>query len=103
MFDDSWERNQTCTAFSTGYPRPMRAGGARRRNQRRLPLRQICLFVLAVLSFKVFLVFELGGAAYGAKMAALAEGNMLERFAGRAMALDPVSEWIVEGVRYGTW
>ncbi len=67
------------------------------------PMRQVLLFMLAVFSFKIFLFLDLGGATYGAKMVVLSEGTMLERVAARAMVMDPVSEWIIDGVRFGTW
>lgn len=69
---------------------------ARRRNVRRrsLPLRQAVLFLLAVVSFKIFLMLHLGQATYGHKMATLAEGSAVERVAARAMVLDPLSHWV---------
>lgn len=77
---------------------------ARRRNHRRqLPLRQIAYFLIAVVSFKVFLFFDMGAGAYGAKTKALLAGNSLEKLAGHAMQLDPVSLWFVNGVRFGRW
>lgn len=75
----------------------------RRRIRRALPIRQILLFLLAVVSFKVFLFLNLGGATYGAKMAELAEGALIERVAARAMAMDPVSNYLVRGFTHGTW
>ena len=74
---------------------------ARRRKHRRgLPLGHIALFALAVVAFKIFLVVQLGSATYGARMTALAEGGMLERVAAKVMILDPVSQWIVDEIRY---
>ncbi len=73
---------------------------ARRRKRRRgFPVGQIVLFAVFVLAFKVFLVVQMGPAAYGAKMNALAEGGTMERLAARAMVLDPVSELVVEELR----
>ncbi|MCP3972810.1 MAG: hypothetical protein GY717_21330 [Rhodobacteraceae bacterium] len=77
---------------------------ARIRPQRReWPLRHLLLFVLAVMSFKIFLYFDMGAAAYGAKIEELAQGGLTDRLAARAMVLDPVSEWFVGGVRFGRW
>lgn len=77
---------------------------ARRRPRRReWPVRQVVLFLVAVLSFKIFLFFDMGGGAYGAKVEELGRGNGFERIAARAMALDPVSRWLVDGLRYGRW
>lgn len=107
MFDDNWSRNQSYAGWRVGAPGAMNKPGIantmRRQARRRIPVRQILLFILAVVSFKIFLFLELGGATYGAKMVALSEGNMLEQIAGRAMALDPVSKWVVDGVRFGSW
>jgi hypothetical protein len=74
-----------------------------RRHRRSLPVRQILLFLLAVISFKVFLFLNLGGAAYGAKVTELSEGILIERVAGYGMALDPVSKYLVNGFYYGSW
>lgn len=77
---------------------------ARRRTQRRqLPLRQIALFLVAVLSFKIFLFLDMGGSAYGAKIEDLSQGAAWERLAARAMVLDPVSKWLIDGMRFGRW
>lgn len=98
MFDDTWQRNQSFDAWGT-----IQTTGRRRRARGRIPVRQVLLFALAVFSFKIFLFHDLGGSAYGAKMIALSEGNSLERIAASAMAMDPVSEWIVNGIRFGSW
>lgn len=77
---------------------------ARRKTKRReWPIRHLFLFLVAVLSFKIFLFFDMGGAAYGAKIEELSQGAMWEQVAARAMVLDPASKWFVDGLRYGRW
>ncbi len=77
---------------------------ARRKSKRReWPIREIALFALAVVSFKIFLFFEMGAAAYGAKIAEFGAGGPVEQALGWAMTLDPVSTWIVDGIRFGHW
>lgn len=74
---------------------------ARRRTHRRaFPLRQLALFGLAILAFKIFLYLDMGGAAYGAKVAELRAGEGIERLAGQAMALDPASKWLVTQLQF---
>lgn len=75
----------------------------RRRSRRELPLRQVAYFLIAVVSFKIFLFFDMGAGAYGAKVDELMRGSTWERAAGYAMRLDPVSEWVVDGIRFGRW
>jgi len=75
----------------------------RRRRQRELPLRQVAYFLIAVVSFKIFLFFDMGAGAYGAKIDELMQGTKWERAAGWAMQLDPASQWVVDGVRFGRW
>lgn len=75
----------------------------RKRAELRLPLRQLCLAVLAVMSFKIFLFFEIGEAAYVHKMQELSQGITLERVAARLMPMDPLSVWIIDGIRFGAW
>ena len=55
------------------------------------------------LSDKIFLFLDMGPAAYGQKVADLSNGTLIERVASRAMILDPVSQWLVDGLRYGRW
>lgn len=76
----------------------------RRTRRRSAPgLRPLMLFALAVFAFKIFLFMHLGEVAYTQKMLELSEGGQIEHLAGRAMQLDPVSTWIVDGLRFGTW
>ena len=75
----------------------------RKRHRRSLPVTQMLGFLLAVASFKIFLFLDMGASAYGAKIADLAGGNILERIAANAMVLDPASNWVVDGIRFGTW
>ncbi|MDJ0631350.1 MAG: hypothetical protein QNJ44_24060 [Rhodobacter sp.] len=79
---------------------PEDAGPGRRRSSDRvIPLREVSLFLLALVTIKVLLMAGLGGAAYGAKMASLSQGDPIERLASYAMRPDPVSGWIVDQVR----
>ena len=107
MFDTTSSLNQSYNGWNAGVPRARPAPGLlnalRRQGRRRIPVRHIMLFLLAIVSFKVFLFFDLGGAAYGAKIEALSKGTTLEQIAARAMVLDPVSEWLVNGIRFGAW
>ena len=107
MFDTTSSRNQSYEGWSVGSPgaskKPGLINALRRQGRRRFPVRHVLLFLLTVVSFKIFLVLNLGGATYGAKMQELAKGNAVERIAGQAMVLDPVSKWIVGGIRFGTW
>jgi hypothetical protein len=64
-----------------------------------LPVRQILLFLVAIIAFKVVLFLDMGGAAYGAKAAELKAGTTIEQWAGWAMQLDPASQFIVEQIR----
>ena len=75
----------------------------KREKRREFPVRQVFLFVLAIVSFKIFLFLDMGGGAYGAKMEDLANGSTMERLASKAMTLDPVSKWLVDGIRFGRW
>lgn len=75
----------------------------RRKHRRSLPMREILLFLVAVVAFKVVLVFDMGAAGYGAKVAELSGGTTIEQWAGWAMRLDPVSQYIVDQVRFAGW
>ena len=71
----------------------------RRRHSRGLPLVQFVQLTALFVALRIILCLQLGPAAYGAKAAELAEGGVLERFAGFAMRLDPVSLEIVSLLR----
>lgn len=60
---------------------------------------QIGLFVLIVLTFKVFVYVEMGGANYVHTVNDLLAGDGLERLAGILMQLDPISQWVVSFLR----
>lgn len=75
----------------------------RRTSRRPAALRQILLFGLAVIAFKLFLFLQMGEVAYTQKMEDLALGSSVEQTAAWAMQLDPMSAWLVDGIRYGTW
>lgn len=71
--------------------RRMRGGG--------IAWTHIAYLILAVISFKVFLHFEMGAAAYAAKVTELLAAEDWQRFAGMAMQLDPVTQWVIEQVQ----
>ncbi len=71
--------------------------------RRGLPWKQVLFFLAAVIAFKVFLFLDMGGTAYGAKMQELAQGNTAERVAAWAMGPDPVTNWLLDGIRFGRW
>lgn len=106
-FDDNWTRNQVLTDCYAGAPVANSQLGAthrpRRGARRGFPIHQVGLFVLTIVMLKIFLLLDLGGAAYGAKLAALSEGNLMERIAGGAMTMDPFTSWVAQGIRFGAW
>lgn len=66
---------------------------------RALPWKQVVCFVLAVVSFKVFLFVQMGAEAYTSKVDELTQSSGLERIAGYAMQMDPATLWAIETVR----
>lgn len=69
-----------------------------RKHRRGLPWRQIYLFVLAVLAFKIALFFNIGAANYGGMVDGLLQGGTLERLGGILLTLDPLSEMLVQAL-----
>lgn len=107
FFDENWTRKQGLSDLYAGAPVAMSrssvACGPRRGARRGFPIRQVGLFVLMFVLLKIVLLLDLGSAAYGAKLAALSEGTLVERIAADAMAMDPLTSWVAQGVRYGAW
>ena len=71
----------------------------RKTHARGLPMRHLALFLIAAMSLRMVTYSDLGPAGYAARMSALLEGGTIERMAGRAMALDTVSENLAQGFR----
>ena len=70
-----------------------------RKKRRWVPWRQVYLFVLAVVAFKIALFFNIGAGAYGAMVGDLMQGDTLERVGGILLTLDPISEALVQWLR----
>ena len=70
----------------------------RRRPQRQFPWGLLIKFLLVGAVMKILLYADMGPAAYGAKAAELREGNLLEKAAGHAMIMDPVSRSLIDSV-----
>lgn len=74
---------------------------ARRKSHRRgFPLAKFLQFALAIFAIKIFLFMQIGAVAYNTKMHELAEGNLLERVASKAMLIDPISYQIIDLIRF---
>ena len=67
--------------------RPRRAG-------LRVPLRGLLLVALGFFAFKGLVLAHLGPDLYAERVAALAEGTVVEQAGAWAMQSDPASEWI---------
>lgn len=78
---------------------------ARRRRKSRFvfPTKQVLLFALAFLSYRIFLFFEIGANAYSEKLTEWASGGPAQKTLSFLMTLDPISMWIINGIRFGTW
>ncbi len=51
----------------------------------------------------VTLFFDMGAAAYTAKIEQFAAGDEVQQLLAKSMTLDPVSQWLVDGLRSGSW
>lgn len=63
------------------------------------PLAQLGLAILAVVSFRVFLTLNLTTGGYATLVSDLADGGLLQQFAARVLALDEISQMLVQGLR----
>ncbi len=89
-------------ALSHGYVARMRPDGlivARpRRNQSRISLRMVVLFLLALLAFKGFLIASLGPDAYNERVGKLQNGTMVEKVGAWVMQIEPASDLIAQQI-----
>ncbi len=69
-----------------------------RKKRRWVPWRQVYLFVLAVLAFKILLYFNIGPGAYGGMVDEMLQGSTLERMGGILLTLDPISEALAQWI-----
>lgn len=73
---------------------------ARVRNERRwLPLWHIAVFLYLALLIRVIVIADIGPAAYANRVEKMNEGSFLERAAGKAMYMDPISRSVAIELR----
>jgi len=65
-----------------------------RRRRLTIPLRGVLYLVLGFVFFKAVILAHLGGIAYEARVAQLAEGHIIEQAGAAIMQPDPLSRWM---------
>ena len=63
------------------------------------PLAQLGLAILALVSFRIFLTLNLTTGGYATLVSELADGGLMQQFAARVLALDEISQMLVQGLR----
>lgn len=75
----------------TGLMKLIPTGERRRQVNRVLPIRAIMIIAAVLLSFKGFLLYQLGFGTYTAKVASMAKGDSLDQFGAWVMQIEPVT------------
>jgi hypothetical protein len=84
--------------LTSGYVGKVRKDGLivfqPRRRRRVLPLRGLIHLALGFVFFKAVVLAHLGGVAYEARVAQLADGHLIEQAGAAIMRPDPLSRWM---------
>ncbi len=75
-------------------------GVRRRKLVRLLPLRALMIIAFTLLTFKGFLLFQLGLGTYTAKVTAMAKGDTMDQIGAYLMQIEPVTLWLYEVIRF---
>ncbi len=75
-------------------------GARRRKIGRMIPLRAMMIIATVLLTFKGFLLHQLGFAVYTAKVAGMARGDQVDQIGAYLMQIDPVTLWVYETIQF---
>ncbi|EAQ02822.1 hypothetical protein OB2597_15610 [Pseudooceanicola batsensis HTCC2597] len=84
----------------TGLMKLMPSGTRRRQIGRAMPVRAMLIIAGVLLTFKGFLLYQLGFAKYSAKVAAMADGDMMDRLGAKVMQIEPVTLWVYNAISF---
>ncbi|WP_375175231.1 hypothetical protein [Pseudooceanicola sp.] len=76
------------------------SGQRRRQIGRLIPLRAMMIIAAVVLSFKGFLLYQLGFSVYTAKVAGMRQGDTADQIGSYLMQIDPVTLWVYQVITY---
>ena len=71
-------------------------GARRRKIGRMIPLRAMMIIAAVLLTFKGFLLHQLGLSDYTAKVTSMAKGDTVDQVGAYLMQIDPVTLWIYQ-------
>lgn len=80
----------------TGLMKLIPTGARRRQIRRAIPLRAMMIMAGVLLSFKGFLLYQLGFGVYTAKVAGMQQGDTVDQIGAYLMQIDPVTVWVYE-------
>ncbi|MGR3461825.1 MAG: hypothetical protein ACU0AX_13815 [Roseovarius sp.] len=90
--------DESHTRLGRGYVGKVRSDGlivfAPRRRRRMIPLRGVLYLLVGFVLFKAVVLAHLGGDAYEARIARLAEGHVLEQTGAKIMHPDALTLWM---------
>lgn len=75
-------------------------GARRRKIGRMIPLRAMMIIAAVLLTFKAFLLHQLGFSVYTAKVAGMAKGDTVDQVGAYLMQVDPVTLWIFQVIEF---
>lgn len=84
----------------TGLVKAIPTGVRRRQIGRALPVRAAMIIAAVLLTFKGFLLYQLGFGVYTAKVAAMAQGDTMDRAGAWLMQIEPVTMWVYEVISF---
>lgn len=84
----------------TGLMKLTPTGMRRRQIGRMMPIRAMLIIAVVLLTFKGFLLYQLGFATYTAKVATMARGDTVDQVGAWVMQLEPVTLWVYHAFTY---
>jgi hypothetical protein len=88
------------TVDETGLMTLIPTGERRRQIGRMIPVRALMVMAAVLLSFKGFLLYQLGYGVYAAKLSSMQKGDAVDQIGAYLMQIDPVTVWVYEALSF---
>lgn len=94
------QEGRRLTVDDSGLMKLIPTGVRRRQIGRLMPVRAILIIAAVLMTFKGFLLYQLGIGVYTAKVAGMQQGDTTDQIGAYLMQIEPVSLWIYEAFRF---
>lgn len=88
------------TLDETGLMKLMPTGERRRQIGRAIPVRALMIMAAVLLTFKGFLLYQLGFGVYTTKLLSMQRGDSVDQIGAYLMQVDPITIWVYEALTF---